>query len=93
MGDLVVADPDAVVGNGEGQDVIHKGLGLAVALGRTEHLRQHLLHHLRGARQAPAPEHFRSQPLLILSRSTYQEASRRSSGSGGDVGLIALRLT
>ena len=42
--DLVVADPDAVVGEGEGHHVVEEGFALVVPLGRREHVRQRLPH-------------------------------------------------
>ena len=43
LADLVIADPDAAVGDGEAHDVVDEGLGAARALGHAEHVQEHLL--------------------------------------------------
>lgn len=44
--DLVVADPDTVVGDREVEHVVNEGFALGVALRRRKHMRQQLLHQL-----------------------------------------------
>ncbi|KAI3482422.1 hypothetical protein L1887_54980 [Cichorium endivia] len=43
LDNLVVAEPNLVVEDGEGDDVVDKRLGLARAAGHAKHLREHLL--------------------------------------------------
>ncbi len=66
---LVVAQPDAAVGDGEGNHVVEEGFALVVPLGRREHVRQHLLQHqpVRRAVECLQSCHNRGQPCSTLS--------------------------
>lgn len=65
IGDLIVAEVDALVDVEEGEDVVHERLHLGVSLGAREGLTQQLLHQeaLWGISEGAIKVHYRARTL------------------------------